>query len=169
MLDGAANAVALLSGEPLTERRFLMNFSTRAEAIDRPGMVPGLLGLLGAPRIKPMDLTSWVGEWENTLDALPEEERHPRLHPYRRKYYRLAFDAIIGGGQAENVLWPLLRNWTLAVQTLPEGDPALQSWKDVCLKLGLMGDEFSERITGLEMFLDQVGEAINEWAEENGG
>jgi hypothetical protein len=168
-LGCAANAVALLSGEPLTERRFLPNFPQRAEAVDRQGMVAGLLGLLGAPKVKPQELTSWVIDWETTVYALPQESRHPRLHPYRHEYYRMAFDALIESGQPENVLWPLLRNWTLAAQAHSEGDPALQPWKDAYLKLGLLGPEFPDRIAGLGMFLGQVDETINTWAVENGG
>jgi len=169
VLDCAANAIALLSGEPLTERRFLLNFPGKAEAINRPGMVAGLLGLLGAPRIKSQNMVSWVVDWETTLDALSQEVRHPRLHPYRHKYYRLAFDAMIESGQPENTLWPLLRNWTLAAKAYPEDDSSLQLWKDACHKLGFLGSEFSERIEGLEMFLNQVKDAIDDWADKNGG
>ena len=169
ILDCAANSVALLSGEPLTERRFLLNFSTRAEAVDRGGMIAGFLGLLGAPRIESRDMASWVADWETTLDALPQDGRHPRLHPYRHKYYRLAFDTILSSSQPQNVLWPLLSTWTLAAQSLTESDPALQNWKDACQMLGLFGPGFAERLTGLDMFLEQVRETIDNWADENGG
>ena len=168
-IDCAANAVALLSGEPLTERRFLLNFPKRAEAVDRSGMAAGLLGLLGASKVETRNFASWLVDWETTLETLPQESRHPRLLPSRRPYYRLAFDAILGSGQPQNLLWPLLRTWTLAAQSLPKNDPVLQHWKDACQILGLLGDNFTERVTGLGVFLGQVNEVIDVWADENGG
>ncbi len=168
VLENAANAIALLGGDPLTERRFLLNFADRAEAIGRPGLYAGLVGMLGAPRVDAETLASWLPAWEATLDALPRAERHPRLHPYRKSYYLRAFEAILGSGQPRNILWPLLRTWTLAALSLPEGNPAIQGWIDACQHLGLLGPDFAERITALDSYLEQVEEAIDAWAQENG-
>ena len=168
VLENAANSIALLGGDPLTERRFLLNFPDRADAIGRPGMYAGLLGLLGAPRVDGETLAAWLPAWETTLDALPQAGRHPRLHPYRKSYYLRAFEAIMGSGQPQNILWPLLRTWTLAARSLSEGDPAIQGWRDACQHLGLLGSDFAERITALDAYLEQVEEAIDAWAQENG-
>ncbi|MFH1634469.1 MAG: hypothetical protein ABIG63_10755 [Chloroflexota bacterium] len=168
VLGRAANAIALLGGDPLTERRFLLNFPDRVEAIGRPVMYAGLLGLLGAPRVDAEILASWLPAWETTLDALPQVGRHPRLHPYRKSYYLQAFQAILGSGQPQNILWPLLRTWTLAARSLPESDPVIQKWRDACQHLGLLGPDFAERITALDAYLAQVEEAIDAWARENG-
>jgi len=168
VLGRAANAIALLGGDPLTERRFLLNFPNRAEAIGRPGLYAGLLGMLGAPRVDAETLAAWMPAWETTLDALPQVGMHPRLHPYRISYYLQAFEAILGSGQPHNILWPLLRTWTLAARSLPEGDPDIQGWKDACHHLGLLGPDFAERITALDAYLEQVEETIDAWAQENG-
>ena len=48
----AANAVACLSGPPLTERRFLRSFPDRAAVVGRSGLYAGLLGLLGAGQVE---------------------------------------------------------------------------------------------------------------------
>lgn len=168
VLENAANAIALLGGDPLTERRFLLNFPDRAEAISRPGMYAGLVGMLGAPRVNADTLAVWLPAWETTLAAMPQAGRPPRLHPYRISYYLRAFEAILGSGQPQNILWPLLRTWTLAAQSLPEGDPAIQGWRDACHHLGLLGPDFAERITALDAYLEQVEETIDAWAQENG-
>ncbi len=47
-VNHAANAIAVLNGAPLAERRFLLQFPARAEAAGRPGLAAGLLSLLGA-------------------------------------------------------------------------------------------------------------------------
>lgn len=168
ILDCAANAIALLSGEPLTERRFLINFPKRAEQVHHPGLYPGLLGMLGAPNVTPQLLASWVKEWQSTYQSLPNDERPPRLHPYRSNYYHNAFNAILESDQPENVLWPLLRTWTLAASLLPESDPGYQSWRDAAHQLGLLGPGFSERIQALDAFLEQVEETIASWKKEEG-
>ena len=48
-LESAANAIASLTGAPLSERRFLIEFSARAQAVDQPGLAAGLTGLLDSP------------------------------------------------------------------------------------------------------------------------
>ena len=168
ILDSAANAIALLSGEPLTERRFLMNFPRRAERVDRIGLYPGLLGMLGAPNVDPKLLASWVTEWETVFQSLPKESRHPRLHPYRSNYYRKAFDAILESDKPEDILWPLLRTWTLAINNLPESDPVTQSWRDAFRQLGLLGTGFGEKILALDSYLEQIEETITAWERQEG-
>jgi len=167
-LGCAANAIALLGGDPLTERRFLLNFPRKAERVGRPGLYAGLLGMLGAPRVKRETLSAWIRDWENTLAALPPEGRHPRLHAYRRNYYAKAFEVIVQSEKPESILWPLLRTWTQAAQSLYEGDPGYQSWKDAGQQLGLLDANFAERGLALNAFLDQIEEAILAWADKEG-
>jgi len=168
ILDSAANAIALLVGEPLTERRFLLNFPKRVERIDRPGLAHGLLGMLGAPKVDKQILSSWVGEWENAFNALVVDDRHPRLHPYRHNYYFRAFDAILESEKPENVLWPLLRTWSLAALDLSERSSGYQGWKDACHHIGYLGSEFSDRILALDAFLEQVEETVAAWGLAEG-
>jgi len=168
LLDSAANAIALLVGEPLTERRFLINFQKRAERIGRPGLYPGLLGMLGAPKVDQPALTSWVKQWDSMYDDLPFEGRHPRMYPCRKNYYLKAFEVILEGEQPENILWPLLRTWTLAVESLGESDPWLQGWRDLCGQLGLLGADFAERVLALDAFLEQVEDTVATWGREEG-
>lgn len=168
ILDCAVNGIALLSGEPLTERRFLINFPRKAERVDRPGLYPGLLGMLGAPNVDPQTLASWVTEWETAVQSLPGESRHPRLHPYRFNYYRKAFDSILESERPENILWPLLRTWTLAVNNLSGSDPIFQNWKDASHQLGLLGAGFAQRMLALDAFLEQIEETITTWKQQEG-
>ncbi len=167
-LSCAANAIALLGGEPLTERRFLLNFPRKAERINRPGLTAGLLGMLGAQNIEPVGLNNWVRAWDSTVNALPTEGRHPRLHPYRRSYYLNGFEALIQSQTPKTVLWPLLRSWTLAAQSLSESHPDYQSWRDACQQLGLLDVNFAERGLALDAFLEQVEAAIIDWAQSEG-
>jgi hypothetical protein len=63
----AANAIALLTGSPLPERRFLLQFPARAEAAGQPDLSSRLLGLLGADRVDAGLLQGFLPGWEKTF------------------------------------------------------------------------------------------------------
>jgi hypothetical protein len=167
-LANAANSIAGLSGSPLTERRFLPRFEMSARAIKRPGLYPGLLGLLGAPMIDVPTLKSWLPDVEAAYAAVSETSRPPRLHPARSSYYLRAFEAYIEGGQPQAALWPLLRTWTQAVCLAPPGSAQRNTWEGAVDRLGLAGNAFEARLTGLDAFLDQVDEILEEWGRRSG-
>lgn len=164
----AANAVAALSGSPLTERRFLLNFRERAQAIDRPGLYPGLLGLLGAPNIKREMLQSWLPAWEQTIETLPQPVSLPRLHPHRRMYYLKAFEAMLSQEEPWTALWPLLNTWTQAVGLFAMQAPQREGWEAAIKQLGMSGEGFGERVSALDAYLDLVEETLDDWAKDMG-
>lgn len=167
-VGNAANAVASLSGPPLTERRFLLHFPRRAEVVGRPGLYPGLLGLLGAPNLEPHSLGEWLSSWGSAYESLPPAEAPARLHPDRRIYYQEAFKAVLGSSQPEAVLWPFLRTWTLAVCRIAPDSPAYEAWRQAFLLLGLLGDPFKERLAALDAYLDLIEETLEMWARQSG-
>jgi hypothetical protein len=164
----AANAVAALSGPPLTERRFLLNFRGRAEAIGRSGLYAGLLGLLGALNVERETLQSWLPVWRQAIEALPQPVALPRLHPDRKMYYLKAFEAMLGQEEYGVVLWPLLNTWTQAISLLSPEAPQQESWSVVLKKLGLGGKEFGDRVSALDAYLDLVEETLEDWAKGTG-
>jgi hypothetical protein len=167
-IEHAVNAVACLSGPPLTERRFLLGFPERAAAAKHPGLYPGLLGMLGAPRVSQEAMRSWLPQWEDTVNALDEVERPVKLHPARRPYYLLAFRSLVEGERPQAVLWPLLRTWTQAVAVLPPEHSLLDAWRAACRELSLLDEAFYERVAALDAFLDMVDETLDGWAHING-
>jgi hypothetical protein len=167
-VEQAVNAIAGLTGNPLTERRFLLGFPQRAEAVGHPGLYPGLLGLLGGPMADADALRNWLPGWRQAVEALPDDKISPRLSPPRRHYYFRAFEAMLDGDQPLVVLWPLLRTWTEAVSLLAEDAPAHAPWKEAVTQLGLLGDGFPEREAALDAYLDQSEELVEDWARANG-
>ncbi|MBN1146045.1 MAG: hypothetical protein JXA78_02220 [Anaerolineales bacterium] len=167
-LAQAANAVASLSGPPLTERRFLAHFAQRAGAIGRPGLYAGLLGLLGAGQVDGQLLTDCLAHWGSAYESIPREKAPARLHPDRRMYYQGAFQAFIAGQQPEVVLYPLLRTWTMAVGLLPPNSPGCSAWRQALTRLEILGEAFAMRMTALDAYLDLVEETLEEWARQNG-
>jgi hypothetical protein len=168
-LEHAANSVAGLSGQILTERRFLLDFPARVEAVGKPGLYAGFLGLLGASNVDGKSIRAWLPEWQNAYRALPTSATPIRLHPARRLYYEHAVDAILGDPGPQNALWPFWRTWTHMMCVLPTDNPHRPAWQKAGEQLGLLGDVFNEKIAGLDAYLDMVEELIDTWARDNGG
>jgi hypothetical protein len=164
----AVNAVASLSGMPLTERRFLVRFPARAEAVRHAGLYPGLQGLLGAPNVDAQVLADWLPQWATAYQAVPRQAVTARLHPDRFYYYQRGINSLINGQQPHNALWPLLRLWTQVAQVLPPEAAPLQDWKEACQQLGIYGTAFRERVAALDAYLDTVEEILDDWAHANG-
>ena len=81
-LELAANAIAILSGAPLTERRFLLGFPERARSIGKPGLYTGLLGLLGANALPGEEVLAWLPSWKEAFQAVEGLDNLPaRLQP----------------------------------------------------------------------------------------
>ena len=163
-----ANAVACLSGPPLTDRRFLMRYPDRAAAVGRAGLYPGLIGLLGGAQLEIEDLQVFLQAWEGAFRAVPPEQAPARLHPDRFAYYQRAFEKILGSDQPQDVLWPLLRTWIESVELLPEGAPQIDDWQQAFKSLGLLGQGFSDKVAALDAYLDNVEELLDEWGQARG-
>lgn len=168
-LEHAANAVSGLSGQNLTERRFLLDLPRRAEAVRKSGLYPGFLGLLGAPAVDAGNMRSWLPEWRNSYTALPAKAAPIRLHPHRLLYYERALDVMLDSQTAHDALWPLWHTWTHAICALPPETPHRSAWQKAGEQLGLLGATFAEKIEGFDAYLDLVEELLDAWARENGG
>jgi hypothetical protein len=167
-LDHAANAIALLSGPPLTERRFLIDFPERAVKVKHPGLYAGLLGLLGGPLVDAPKLRSWLGDWQAAYEAASQNPANTPLHPHRLNYYFKAFESLLEGERFQVVLWPLWRTWTRAVADLPADAPLRPAWQVAGESLGLLGRAFQDRLSALDAFLDLIDETQESWGKENG-
>jgi hypothetical protein len=167
-LDHAANAIASLSGSPLTERRFLIDFPERAASVKHAGLYAGLLGLLGAPQVDAPKLQSWLPDWQSAYEAAAQNHLIQRIHPVRLNYYLKAFEALLVGERFQVVLWPLWRTWTQIVEALPEQATYLPAWQAAGESLGMLNRAFQERLAALDAFLDLIDETVGTWAKENG-
>jgi hypothetical protein len=167
-VEHAADAVALLSGPPLTERRFLLKFPARAQAIGKPGLFAGMMGLLGGPAAAPETLRAWLSDWRAAFDTVPGDVRPARFHPHRLPYYLRAFDALLSSEQPQAVLWPLLHTWTYLAALLPADAPQLALWQEALTHLGLSGPALTERVAALDAYLDLLDETLEVWENESG-
>jgi hypothetical protein len=163
----AADAIAILDGSPLTERRFLLQFPARAVAAGRPDLATRLPGLLGAPRADASTLGELLPEWEKAFtDAASRPRVHESIAPPRLAYYKLAFTSMLAGQLPQAVVWPLIHTWTLAAQSQPLARHA--KWMAFCELLGLSEAAFDERMDELDHFLDEIEELLDGMATSQG-
>ncbi len=163
----AINAVAELSGPPLQERRLMLEFLSRAETAQRPGMNAALVGLMGGSAVDASQIGGWLPDWKLAFEAATESNRvDPRIHPARVNYYEKAIQAMVASETPHAALWPLLQTWTLAVDVLP--DHSVEAWRSACVQLGLAAASFEERVEGLDHFLDEVEALLDDLAREHG-
>ena len=161
------NTIAEFSGPPLSERRVLLDFPARAEAIERPGFSAGLIGLLGGSRLDQETLKGWLADWQKDFLAAAEVPAvDKRIHNARLAYYLNAFEEILEGETPTAVLWPLLRTWTLAAQVLPNSERS--KWQEACMQLDLLGKGFDTRLEGLDHMIDDIEEILDKKSKENG-
>ena len=167
-LGNAANAVAVLNGPPLTERRFLLNFGERAAAVGRPGLAGGLEDLFRSDSNELDDWGQWLEGWQAALTSAGKQENPPpRLAACRQKYYTAAADALHNDYPAA-ALWIMLRTWTLALLHQPEDETALKAWSAACTQQQLDPEHLEHRLDEMDAYLDSVEETVDEWAQEHG-
>ena len=168
-LDDAANAVALLNGPPLTERRFLHDYRSRTESLGQPGLAIGLISLLGGNEINGETIQNWLPSWEAAYDAAAEViGAHGHIHPYRKPYYLRAISAILESDTPAASLWTLLRIWTDAVSLLGDRNHHRNKWVAAFDEIYFLGEHFQTRLAGLDAYLDTVEEMFEEWQAERG-
>ena len=163
----SANAVALLAGNLLTDRRFLLQFPARARAAGQPGLAAGLLHLLGADQVDKATLAGLLPDWEKTfIEAGASPDVDPRIVTPRLGYYKAAFKSMLESETPQAVIWPLMLTWTLSVSVLPPTWSV--RWRSACVTFGLDEASYSARLDGLDHFLDTI-EALQEQTDTGHG
>lgn len=168
-LEQAANAIACLGGSPLTERRFLLQFPERAQAVKRPGLVAGLIDLItGSEKILEGDLPSFSKDWKEALSASSQVEHcPPRLQAPRIQYYTRAVEDLWPIAPAA-ALWIMIRTWTAAASIVGSESPCEKVWLSTMQLLNLDSAQIDGRLDALDDYLDNVEETLDIWAHENG-
>lgn len=166
-LSLAANAIALLNGGLLSERRFLLQFPASARAAGQAELAGVFLSLLGGTNLEGSLLTGFLPEWEKSfLEAAANPAVDKRIIAARLGYYKLAFQSMLAGEFPQAALWPLLLTWTLSVSVLP---PLSQEhWHAACGMLGLDEVSFGERLAELDHFLDSFEAILEKMTDSQG-
>jgi hypothetical protein len=168
-VEDASNALVVLNGLPLTERRFLLRFPEFTAALGRPGLSAALHGLIGASHIR-LDLVSgWVEAWRKAFTELPPDKAQGYLDKNRLNYYCRFFDALtVPEAFYQAALWPLLNIWTATVLAMPANAPHTADWQLMVQQLNLLDGGFENRIEALDTYIDTAEEILEEWCRANG-
>jgi len=168
-IEDAANALSNLVGAPLAQRRFLINFGARVQALEMPDLYykwvdllagEGFIDRIEGPETKE-EVKGWMLDWEADFNQLNDGyDAPPSLHRHRHAYYMRAYETMLASEQPEAILWPLLHSWTVMAQTMPS---QTANWQLVCEKLGLMGAGFERRLDMMDAYLDQVDIYLEKW------
>ena len=167
-LEHAANAIAGINGLYLAERRFLPALLHNAQAVNKPGLYKGFLGLIGASAVDAANLRAWLPEWRTAYGSQADGQAPVRLHPHRLLYYERAIEEMLDSEAPHDALWPLWHTWTDLVCEQNGDESALSAWKGAGEELGLLGNNFTQKIEALDAYLDQVEELLESWGRENG-
>lgn len=160
-IRGAANAVAVISGMPLTVRRLFIDFADHCQKAELPNLVGDLVDLFTSPDVTDESWDVWLAGLSNTFDALKTIKTiPPSIHPDRRNYFEKAIYSMAEERPAASV-WVLLDVWTMAAANLNKSDPAYKEWQIFCKQLGLDPKTLSFRLDALDSALDQVEELID--------
>jgi hypothetical protein len=161
----AVNSVALLTGDPLAERRFLLQFPARAQAAGQPNLAAELSNLLGVNKVDGATLAGFLPEWEKAfVEAASIPAVESRIAAARLGYYKMAFESFLKSEIPQAIIWPMMQTWTLSIDVLPPHRNV--PWLAACATLGLDEGSFGERLEGLNRFLDSV-ESLQENLTEN--
>ncbi len=168
ILENASNAVSVLYGTPLTERRFLIQFPQRAETAGRPGMAAGLADLIQDDPASAELIENLLENWRAAMQsAAALAEKPPRLDPARQAYYERAILSLTEESPAA-ALWLMLRTWTRAARALPPDAVAVSDWQEACRRLALSPQSLPERLKAVDAYLDTVEETLDEWGKQYG-
>jgi hypothetical protein len=165
----ATNAVASISGLPLTERRFILSLAERCQAIENPQLAVAFSSLLGFSSFDFTTLEDWICRWQNAY-SLSENPSNipPDVHPYRKCYYLNAVRSFFEEGQLESCVWILLSTWTRLAASLSSRAPSAKEYPAFTAALGFDKLNFKDKTVALDHYLDTIEECITLWAQEAG-
>jgi len=169
ILGNAGNALASLTGEPISERRFFLNLPQRLQPLQQPELTAMLVHLLTP------EPTQWAENWPEMLlnwkeafqaacsiGSAPVEIQNCRL-----AYYERAITAIWQENLAA-ALWLMMRTWATALTALEDAPLHLPGWNAATQMINLDEAAFPARLEELDKTLDRVEEIIEIWAQANG-
>ncbi|SRR5258705_8439601 len=163
----AANVVGVLSGAPMPERRLLAQFPARANALDKPDMIKGLLDIIAA-QVTVDFVHEWLPTWEAAFSAGGHRPGDPRVHIARLGYYKAAVQSLLESDFPLAAVWPMLSTWALAAETGNLTAEHTKPWTKALAQLGLGPASMPERLQALDRFLDILEETLEQIAAKSG-
>ena len=164
----SGNAIACLSGNPLVERRFLLELPACAHTLQKPELYSGLVELFTKPELPGDQWQLWLENWDAAYGLLNDrQDSIPQFHHARKAYYRQAIE-VLASDNPQAALWLLLWTWTQIVEQLPARSAEQNVWHEFCAQIDLDRSHFEERLVALDGYLEGVESTLEEYARQNG-
>jgi len=163
----AANAVAVLSGAPLPERRLLAEFPARAQAIENPDFVKSFLEVI-ARQVNVDFVREWLPAWEAAFSTAGQAPLDMRLHTARISYYKAAITTLLESDFPLAAVWPMLYTWAGTAQAGNFSGEHSRAWARALALLGLDPVGMPERVEALDRYLDMLEETLEHIAAKSG-
>ncbi len=166
-IEEAANALSCLVGLPLAERRLFTQFAMRAQAAGLPTLASSLAELVTSPAVTDEAWLSWQADWKACLFQVSSQDNCPvELSSIRHSYL---FNAALASWEKTpaGAMWLMLKTWTDAVTFLPKDSPLLESFDRMCSLLELSPENYSQRIAGLDRFLEEIEAYFDSFKQKN--
>ncbi len=168
-IASAGNAIAVLSGNPLPNRRFGLELPQRCSAIGKPQLADELFDLLCRDDLSRDELTGLLADWDTAFNGAGGQEKFSMdVHPLRRDYYYKAFEQIIADAPVQSVYFPLLRTWNKAICSFLSSSPEYDRWLHAMGHFALGREDFNDRLAELDAFLDRLEDILENWAASHG-
>lgn len=167
-VENAANALAVLTGFPLAERRFLLEFPQRAALAGHPELSDTLLAMIGGLDLTPETLRAWLPAWEDAFNQAAQSAFDTRIHSFRLAYYKQSLLSLLESEIPVSALWPMLQTWALAAESGSWDETHLQAWDAVLQTLGLDSQGLDLRLQGMDHYLDVLEELLDELSAQYG-
>lgn len=162
----AANAPACLNGPALTTRRFMLDFTSRMETLERLPLIGELTRLLGNENMNDTLFKQWRPVWEEALEAANKQADCPvNISRVRKAYFLQSVEAMAESGALHAVLWPMIETWQQALSCL-EGREHHQKWQQFLAALGFTHDQNESLLQGLDHFIDQAEHLLEGYKNE---
>ena len=168
LLEGA-NAVATLAGFPAAGRRLVLILEARIEKLGQPSLFERFIQLHGADQIDAENVGTWLAQWERTANetSVPDDVSSRIRH----RYYSTGFEALLTEGRPDIIAWNLIDNWFCKVEMLDtnkSNNVHRETWESAVNKLGLGYKDHDRRSSELEIYLDDIEEYLEIWADLHG-
>lgn len=163
----AANAVAVLSGPPLPERRLLAEFPARAQALEIPDFVKALLDII-ARQVNVDFVREWLPAWEQAFCSAGQAPLDMSLHLARFGYYKAGIMTLLESDFPLAAAWPMLHTWARAAEAGNFTSEHSRAWSRVLALLGLDSVGMPERVEALDRYLDVLEETLEQTAAQSG-
>lgn len=163
----AANALAVLSGPPLPERRLLAEFPARAMAVENPDFIKAWLDVL-ARQVNIDFVREWLPAWEAAFTTAGQRPLELSVHIARLGYYKAAIETLLESEFPLAAIWPMLSTWAMAAEAGNFTGEHSRTWARVLALLGLDPVGMPERLQALDHYLDMLEETLEQQAAKSG-